>query len=431
MTTAPDQIHRALDRVIRADRGRLVATLAHSLRDLDLAEDCFQEAITRALANWGKTGLPKSPQAWLLSVARRHAIDTLRRSKSFAQKSADIAMLTAEIAQETHEVSDIPDHRLRLIFTCCHPALDQSARVALTLQTLGGLTTPEIAAAFLVKTPTMAQRLTRAKSKISKAGIGFKIPEAADMAARMQSVLQVIYLIYNEGYRATKGCDLIRINLCEEALFLARLVVSFLPDEAEAQGLLALVLFSMARRHARTEESGKFVPLEDQDRSQWDKHMIFEAQNLLESALKKGRIGVYQLQAAIHGLHCQAETAEQTDWVQISHLYGLLAGIDGSAVVRLNQAVALGFSGQGAQALALIQQIEHLLADYQPLYAAKADVHRRNNQFEDAMHAYNRAIALSTLPAEVAFLQGRLEECRAEIGENSVAQKKRPSKARP
>ncbi len=416
MKSAPTEVHRAIDAVLRTDRGRLLASLSTTLRDFALAEDCLQEAITIALQKWGCSGVPDAPQAWLLSVARRRAIDSLRRSKNFTLKAAQLTLLQDEKSAEQGAVHDIPDHRLRLIFTCCHPALNPSAQVALTLHTLGGLSTSEIARAFLVTTPTMAQRITRAKNKIKQAGIPFEIPSETERDDRIQAVLKVVYLIYNEGYSATQGEMQLRVDLCEEALFLARMVVDLSPGKAEPMGLLALILFAYSRRGARLAGGPAFAPLHLQDRSLWDLGLIAEGHKLLEQVLPMGQLGVYQLQAAIHGVHCDAQSADQTDWPQIAGLYAILMRMEPSPVVALNQAVAMSFAGQVEAALALLEDIESDLKDYQPFYAAIADVLMRFGDFKRADIAYDRAIDLSKVEAERQYL---------------MAQKKRPSKARP
>lgn len=416
MKSAPTEVHRAIDMVLRTDRGRLLASLSVTLRDFALAEDCLQEAITIALQKWGRSGVPDAPQAWLLSVARRRAIDVLRRGKRFAQKSVQLALMQEEAEAEQNTTHEIPDHRLRLIFTCCHPALNADTQIALTLHTLGGLSTAEIARAYLVKTTTMAQRITRAKNKIKQAGIPFAIPNEADCDVRIQAVLKVIYLIYNEGYSATQGAMQLRIDLCEEALFLARLVVNLSSNKTEPMGLLALILFSHSRRGARLVNGSEFASLHLQDRSLWDANMIAEGHMLLEQALPMGQLGAYQLQAAIHGLHCDAQSADQTDWPQIAGLYALLMRMEPSAVIAVNQAVAMSFAGQEKAALVLLQSVEADLQDYQPCYAAKADILTRLGDNTQAAVAYDRAIDLSQVDVERQFL---------------MAQKKRPSKARP
>lgn len=412
MKAVPTEVHRAIDTVMRTDRGRLLAALTASLRDFALAEDCLQEAISIALQKWGEVGVPNAPQGWLLSVARRRAIDRLRRDKNFAKKSAELTLLREEMEAEQCTVYDIPDHRLRLIFTCCHPALGPAAQVALTLHTLGGLTTPEIARAYLVATPTMAQRITRAKNKIKQAGIPFNIPNEPARAERVQAVLKVIYLIYNEGYSATQGTVQLRSDLCEEALFLARMMVDLAPDEAEPKGLLALILFSHSRRDARLENGPDFAPLHLHNRALWDSGMIKEGHQILEQALPMRQLGVYQVQAAIHGLHCDAETADKTDWPQIAGLYAVLMRMEPSAVIAVNRAVAMSFAGQSDKALNLLSGFESELQDYQPFFAAKAEILTRLGASEDAQKAYDRAISLSQVDAERWFLLEQKEKAQ-------------------
>lgn len=407
---APKHVHRAIEQIMRDDRGRLVAALSASLNDFTLAEDSLQEALQSALSDWAQHGIPKSPQGWLLTVAKRKAIDVLRRGASFSKKSYKIKILQEELTSEIP--ADIPDVRLRLMFTCCHPALEPAAQVALTLHSIGGLTTGEIARCYLVKTATMAARLTRAKTKIKGAGIPFADPELDDLPDRFDSILQVIYLIYNEGYSATQGVQQIRVDLCEEALYLARLMTQLAPNMPEAEGLLALILFSHARRDARYSATGDYITLGDQDRKLWDQAMIAQADAIIETALKKGRLGAYQLQAAIHGLHTKAASITQTDWPQITALYGLLDRVSPSDVVKLNLAVATSYSVSCKQALAQLAEIGDGLAQYQPYYAAFGDVLERDGQFDAACKAYVRAIDLSQIDAERAFLADKLAKLK-------------------
>lgn len=424
MQAAPDAAHTAIEYTMRQDRGRLIAALTAVIGDFAIAEECLQDAVIAALKDWPKNGIPKSRRGWLLQVARRRALDRFRRAKGFAHKAAQIAVLEQSEADAPADTHDIPDHRLRLIFTCCHPALDQKTRVALTLRTLGGLTTEEVARAFLDKPATMGQRLARARSKISKAGIGFEIPDGEALKVRMESVLAVIYLTFNEGYAATKGDRPIRIDLCEEAIFLARLMSDLSPETPEIGGLLALILLAHARRGARYVEGG-YIPLGQQDRGQWDQSCITEGQGVLERALNCGAVGPYQIQASIAALHCEAKSSDVTDWRQIAALYRLLAQMEPSAIVTLNLAVAVSF-GEGAQkALELMTPLAEQLASYQPYHAARADVLRRLQRDREAITAYQRALALTQTPSEITFLERR-------IAEISARPKKRPSaKARP
>ena len=427
--SAPDAVHTAIDYTLRQDRGRLIAALTAVIGDFELAEECLQDATIAALKDWPKNGIPKSRRGWLLQVARRRALDRFRRAKDFAVKAKQIAVLEQAEAMAPVDTHDIPDHRLRLIFTCCHPALDQKTRVALTLRTLGGLTTDEVARAFLDKPATMGQRLARARTKIRKAGIGFDIPDGAALKGRMDSVLAVIYLIFNEGYVATKGdsptrLDPIRIDLCEEAIFLARLMADLSPDTPEVNGLLALVLLTHSRRAARYFEGG-YIPLAQQDRRLWDQNRIFEGQTILEAGLRRGQVGPYQIQASIAALHCEAKSSEETDWAQIAALYRLLAQMEPSAIVTLNLAVAISYSEGAAHALDLMMPIAVQLAKYQPFHAARADVLRRLHHDQEAVEAYREALALTHSQSEVSFLQSRIAELLGRA-------KKRPSsKARP
>ena len=405
MTTAPDPVHVAIEFTLRQDRGQLIAALINSVGDFELAEECLQDAVETALQEWPRAGVPKSRRGWLLQVARRKAIDRIRRCASFARNAAQIAVLEQAEATAPADPHDIPDHRLRLIFTCCHPALDEKTREALTLRTLGGLTTEEVARAFLDKTPAMAQRLARARGKISKAGIPFAIPDAEALPERIGSVLQVIYLIFNEGYAATQGQGQLRIDLCEEAIFLARLMVGYCPQNAEVAGLLALMLLSHARRKAR--DVGGYIPLSEQDRSLWDRGLITQGQEILEAALRKGGIGPYQLQAAISALHCEAEQADQTDWCQIAALYRLLAQMQPGAVVQLNLAVALSFCEGPQTALEMLDGLANTLNRYQPFYAARADVLMRMGQTDLARKALLRAMELTQVQSEQDWLAQR------------------------
>lgn len=408
MTNPAPDLDRTISAIVRTDRGRLLSALIADLGDFALAEDAFSDALESALIHWARTGLPENPQGWLLKVARRKAIDRIRRSVRWRGLRPELERLAQEDEmQNSGSEADIPDERLRLIFTCCHPALDPDAQVALTLRTLGGLSTPEVARAFLVKPATMGARLTRAKDKITKAGIPFNLPVAEDRPARIAAVLRVIYLIYNEGYAATSGDQQLRIDLCEEATFLARLTVKLAPEPEEPRGLLVLILFSHSRRAARTAKDGAYIPLEDQDRRLWDHQMIAEATALLDHTLKAGRVGPYQIQAAIHGLHCQAESFEATDWPQISALYDLLYEMNPSDTVALNRLVARSYVEGPQSVLSELRALQAKLEDYQPYHAALGDVLRRMKARAEAQSAYDRAIALSQVEAERAYLQSR------------------------
>ncbi len=389
------------------DRGRLLAALIRELRDFQLAEDCLQDAGEAALVHWARSGTPVSPAAWLLRVARRKAIDRIRRDARFRERLPDIAVL-AEADQDAANAAtpDIPDERLRLIFTCCHPALDEKSRVALTLRSLGGLTTEEIAAAFLDKPATMGQRLSRAKSKIARAGIPFRVPEAAEMPDRLSGVLQVIYLIFNEGYRASAQGQMIRHDLCAEALHLARLLVHLMPDEPEIRGLLALMLLSHARFAARQKGGPAFTPLEAQDRSLWDRAEMDEALALLAPLALDGP---YQVQAAIGAVHAQAPDWSSTDWPRIAALYAHLQDLTPNAVVQINRAVALGYAGHPRAAADVLAEIETVpgMDRYQPFFAARAEIRLLAGDRDGRAADLDRAIALSTSEAEKDYLRVR------------------------
>lgn len=394
----------ALRGVLSSDRGRLLAALIRELRDFDLAEDCLQDAVEAAVRHWHRTGVPRSPAAWLLRVARRKAIDRMRRAGRFQQRLPDLASLAqADEDAANATAPDIPDERLRLIFTCCHPALDPKSRVALTLRCLGGLTSDEISFAFLDKPAAMAQRLSRAKAKIAKAGIPYRVPEAAELPERLSGVLQVIYLIFNEGYRASTDPKAIRHDLCAEAIHLARLVVQLIPVAHEPRGLLALMLLNCARFRARQDGVGGFVPLEQQDRSLWDTAMIAEATGLL-AALPKD--GPYQVQAAISAVHAASPDWPATDWPRIATLYDYLHALAPNPVVRINQAVALGYANRPDLAACLLDGIAAVpgMDLYQPYHVALAEILRQTGDTAGSRAALDRAIALTRAEAEKRFL---------------------------
>ncbi len=404
MKSAPDLRARIAD-LVRADRGRLLAGLIRALGEFQLAEDALQDALEAALVHWRRSGVPQSPQGWLLRVARRKAIDRIRKDRRLAAKRSEIATLAEEEAA-LDDMPEIADDRLRLIFTCCHPALAEKSRVALTLRLIGGLSCEEIARAFLDKTPAMAARITRAKAKIAAAGIAYEVPEGPAMAARLASVLGVIYLIFNEGYAATRGEGQVRTDLCEEALFLARMVMKLAPEQAEAEGLLALILLSHARRAGRGTAS-IYIPLAEQDRGLWDWPQIAEGTALVEQALARGQVGPYQVQAAIAALH----TSEgPTDWPQISALYQLLLRMTPSPVVALNLAVARGEVEGADVALAALDAVADALSAYQPFHAARAEMFARAGQVAKARAAYDAALALTNVVSERTFLQARRAE---------------------
>ena len=406
----PARAEAQITRLIREDWGRILAALVSSIGDYALAEDSLQDAVVEALQAWPDKGLPRAPDAWLIAVARRKALDRLRRSQTAARNAPDL-VIWLEIQQGApEELQDmIPDHRLELIFTCCHPALEEKSRVALTLRALGGLTTEEIAAAFVDKPAAMAARLTRAKKKLRAAGVPFKLPEDEQLEARLGAVLKVIYLIFNEGCHASDG-SLCRADLVAEAVRLGRILQALLPDDAEVTGLLALMLLSDSRRLARTDAEGQFVTLEDQNRGRWDRAKIAEGAALVEKALTSGPPGAYALQAAISALHAQAPDFAATDWAQIVALYEELARLDGNPIIRINQAVALSYADGPEAALALIVRAEGLgdLGRYQPLHASRADLLSRLGRHAEAAESYRAAIALSRAPEQIDFLTRRL-----------------------
>lgn len=377
--------------------------------DWDLAEECAQDAFARALERWPVDGVPRNPGAWLTTVARNRALDRLRRAGVEAVKYEELAVTAG---QDTREPEEIADDRLRLIFTCCHPALVVEAQVALTLRTLAGLSTAEIARAFLVSEETMAKRLVRAKAKIRNAAIPYRVPPGPLLAERTGAVLGVLYLLFNEGYAVTRGADLIRHDLCDEAIRLARVLVELLPDEPEARGLLALMLLHHARRAGRVDANGDLIALEDQDRATWDAATIAEGRATLESALRLGHSGPYQLQAAIAACHCDAASARDTDWEEIALLYGELALLAPSPVVELNRAVAVAMARGPAAGLALVDELVDAgeLAGYHLLDATRADLLRRLGRADEAAAAYRAAIEGASSDAELRYLGRRLVE---------------------
>jgi len=404
----------------REEWGRITAALIHQTGDWDLAEDCAQDAFTQALRRWPRDGVPDRPGAWLMTVARNGAIDRLRRSSTYRAKVEELAVMASrEMGPGDPEPADdsgVPDERLRVIFTCCHPALALEAQVALTLRTLTGLSTAEIARAFLVPEATMAKRLVRAKQKIAHARIPYRVPPASALPQRVPGVLAALYLVFNEGYSASGGDDLIRRDLCDRAVAVTGVLADLLPEEPEAKGLLALMLFHRARAAARVNDRGDLVTLEDQDRTRWDQAQIGLARQHLEEALAARRPGQYQIQAAIAGCHAAASTAQATDWPSIARLYRHLADMTGSPVVELNRAVAVAMADGPAAGLALLQRLEAggALAGYYLLPATRADFLRRLGQNTEAARAYQEAAALAGTGPERRFLNARLAQVRSQ-----------------
>jgi RNA polymerase sigma-70 factor, ECF subfamily len=414
------QLRTVVESTFRREHGRIIAALIRLCGSFDRAEETMQEAFAAALVHWSEHGIPDNPGAWITAAAYRKFFDVVRRERMQRRKHDLLQHSSDALADEQAEISEdaltmLPDDRLRLIFTCCHPALNVEAQVALTLRTLGGLTTEEIARAFLVPETTLAQRLVRAKHKIQQARIPYEIPSAAALPERRVSVQAVIYLIFNEGYLASSGDDLVRRELCAEAIRLGRMLCELFSGDAESLGLLALMLLHDSRRAARVDANGALVTLDEQDRNAWDREEIREGVALVESALLLGSVGPYQLQAAIAAVHAQASTAAETDWTQIAALYGEMARLNRSPVVLLNRAAAVGMSEGEERGLQLIDEIRSsgALENYYLLHAARADLLRRLGRVDAAADAYRRALALTTNEVERCFLQRRLAEIGA------------------
>lgn len=406
----PFKLEQAINQIVQEEWGRILAALTKSTGNLQLAEDSLQDAVENALQHWPKQGLPDSPAAWLIQTARRKAIDRLRRDTNFAKLQPEISyLIDLQNKAGLDDVEVIPDKRLELIFTCCHPAIEEKTKVALTLRTLGGLTTDEIARTFIDKPQTMAQRLARAKKKITLAGIPYEVPSAEELPERLNAVLRVIYFIFNEGYKASSGKFITRGDLAEEAIRLCRIIAGLLPKQPEITGLLALMLLHDSRRFARQNESGEIISLEDQKRQAWDKQKIAEGTGLIKVSLAMQKVGPYQLQAAISAVHAESPEWEQTDWAQIAALYQLLYSLQPTPVIKINHAVAVSYAQSAKDALAVLDTIDesHEVQNYQPYHAARADILKRAGLRKEAAAYFDRAIALTENQAEKDFLQRR------------------------
>jgi RNA polymerase sigma-70 factor (ECF subfamily) len=409
----PPPLPPVIDQLYREEFGRIIATLIRLLGDFDLAEDSAQEAFAAAVEQWPHAGVPQNPRAWIISTARHKAIDKLRRDARFEQRREELNRMADEVSAATENgLTDeaVPDERLRLIFTCCHPALARETQVALALRTLCGLTTDEIARAFLVPATTMAQRLVRAKRKISTAGIPFEVPAPEVLPERLETVMAVIYLVFNEGYAASCGDSLVRADLCAEAIRLGRILIELVPDDFEVRGLLALMLLQDSRRATRTNRDGELVLLAEQDRTRWNRTQIAEGLMLVHAALAQGPVGSYAIQAAIAAVHARARDARATDWGEIEALYAYLMRLRPSAVIELNHAVAVAMAQGPAQGLQMIEaiRVREELDDYHLLWAAQADLLRRLERWTEAAACYRRALGLAAAEPERRFLARRL-----------------------
>ena len=407
-------MHTTLEQVFREEYGRIIATLIRISGSFDLAEEALQEAFTSAVSKWEDEGTPNNPGAWLTTVAHRKLLDAFRRDRTRTDKQTELAFETTRLQPfvEPELTDEYPDDRLRLIFTCCHPSLTREAQVALTLRTLGGLTTTEIAHAFLLPEATLAQRLVRAKQKIRLAGIPYEVPSLEIIGERLSAVRAVIYLIFNEGYAASAGQSLIRNDLCSEAIRLGRVLCELLPDEPENMGLLALMLLQDSRRETRVNDRGELITLEEQDRSRWDTEEIEEGVQLVQAALSLRRVGSYQLQAAIAAVHAEAKRADETDWRQIVALYEELLRITSSPVVALNHAAAVAMSEGFERGLSFIESAgaDGKLENYYLFHASRADLLRRLHRLPEARSAYERALSLTTNHVEQNYIRRRLKE---------------------
>ncbi|HXD91028.1 MAG TPA: RNA polymerase sigma factor [Candidatus Binataceae bacterium] len=412
-----------LDQLYRDEFGRILASLIHLIGDFDLAEDAVQEAFALAVERWPRDGVPHNPRAWIIGTARHKAIDKIRRAARFSERREELtrmieqdAATSAPSADLAEQTTTLPDERLRLIFTCCHPALAPEAQIALALRTLCGLTTEEIARAFLLPSATMAQRLVRAKRKIRIAGIPYQVPSPDALPERLDAVLAVIYLVFNEGYAATSGDALVRADLCGEAIRLGRIIAELMPADSEARGLLALMLLQDSRRATRATATGEIVLLEDQDRQRWNRDQIREGMELVLGAFRRGPVGAYALQAAIAAVHARAHSAAATDWHEIEALYAYLLRMQPSPVIELNHAVAVAMANGAEQGLQLIEaiRVREALDEYHLMWAARADLLRRLRRWAQAAESYRRALALVTTDPERRFLQRRLAEVEAQ-----------------